>query len=233
MCSAFATLIIFIVLGLYAARLQHKSEGYHPASAFSRRPAAPLKPPESDSRPLLSHNRNISSDPEILVKPMNSLEIPMITITRNSVDTTRDSPQGEALLVSSSETTHSSAIQQQPQPQKPSAIEKLLGRNPTAKPTSLQETFRRIGGGIERVNIPGLFALRDTVFGDDSQLRRLVIILGILRSPLLITLGIFRALYSDFALGSISSNMVGVPSGDTSWLFWGYFAFKRLPMLSA
>ncbi|PQE28378.1 hypothetical protein CJF30_00008086 [Rutstroemia sp. NJR-2017a BBW] len=147
--------------------------------------------------------------------------------------TTSDSPQGEDSLVSSSENTSSSVIQQRQQPQQPSAIEKLLGRNPNAKLTRWQETFKKLGGGIERVNLPELSALRDTVFGDESQLRRLVIILGILRSPLLITVGIFGALYSDFALGSISSNMVGVPSGDTSWLFWGYFAFKRLPMLSA
>jgi hypothetical protein len=47
-----------------------------------------------------------------------------------------------------------------------------------------------------------------------------------------LVLGII-ALYSDWALGIMVSNLVGAPSGDNQALFWGYWIAKRLAMLSA
>ncbi|KAF8892898.1 hypothetical protein BD779DRAFT_1436605, partial [Infundibulicybe gibba] len=43
---------------------------------------------------------------------------------------------------------------------------------------------------------------------------------------------LLAAFYSDWALGMMTGNIVGLPSGDTSGLFWTYFLAKRLTMLS-
>ena len=40
------------------------------------------------------------------------------------------------------------------------------------------------------------------------------------------------ALYSDWTLGVMAGNLLGVPSGDIAVLFWSYFALKRFTMLS-
>ncbi|KAF8647317.1 hypothetical protein AX16_006779 [Volvariella volvacea WC 439] len=40
------------------------------------------------------------------------------------------------------------------------------------------------------------------------------------------------ALYSDWALGVMSGNLLGIPSGDATKLYWAYWAVERLPMLS-
>lgn len=38
------------------------------------------------------------------------------------------------------------------------------------------------------------------------------------------------ALYCDWILGDFAGSLVGVPSGDSSVLYWVYFAVKRLPL---
>ena len=44
--------------------------------------------------------------------------------------------------------------------------------------------------------------------------------------------GILAVFYSDWALGMMSGNISGLPSGDVAPLYWSYFVGKRLPMLS-
>ena len=39
-------------------------------------------------------------------------------------------------------------------------------------------------------------------------------------------------IYSDWALGMMTGNISGLPSGDVAPLYWSYFVGKRLPMLS-
>ena len=43
---------------------------------------------------------------------------------------------------------------------------------------------------------------------------------------------ILAALYGDLALGFLSKNLVGLPSGDNAALFWSYFVAKRFSMFS-
>lgn len=43
---------------------------------------------------------------------------------------------------------------------------------------------------------------------------------------------VLSALYSDWCLGIMLDNLVGVPSGDKSIFYWTYFVAKRLTMLS-
>jgi hypothetical protein len=43
---------------------------------------------------------------------------------------------------------------------------------------------------------------------------------------------ILAALYSDWVLGAIAGNLVGLPSGDVAPLYWGYILAKRLPFFS-
>jgi hypothetical protein len=43
---------------------------------------------------------------------------------------------------------------------------------------------------------------------------------------------VLAALYSDWILGAIAGNLVGLPSGDVKLLYWGYIVAKRLPFLS-
>ncbi|KAE8447825.1 hypothetical protein EG329_010054 [Mollisiaceae sp. DMI_Dod_QoI] len=43
---------------------------------------------------------------------------------------------------------------------------------------------------------------------------------------------VLAALYSDWVLGAIAGNLVGLPSGDVAPLYWGYILAKRLPFLS-
>jgi hypothetical protein len=38
--------------------------------------------------------------------------------------------------------------------------------------------------------------------------------------------------YSDWVLGMMTTNLVGLPSSDSSVFYWTYFISKRLPMLS-
>jgi hypothetical protein len=40
------------------------------------------------------------------------------------------------------------------------------------------------------------------------------------------------AIYSDWILGAIAENLVGMPSSDNMVLYWSYFIVKRLPLLS-
>jgi hypothetical protein len=40
------------------------------------------------------------------------------------------------------------------------------------------------------------------------------------------------ALYGDWALGAMVGNLLGTPSGDSSWLYWSYYLLKRLTMFS-
>ena len=44
--------------------------------------------------------------------------------------------------------------------------------------------------------------------------------------------GILAVFYSDWALGMMTGNISGLPSGDVALLYWSYFVGKRLPMLS-
>jgi len=41
------------------------------------------------------------------------------------------------------------------------------------------------------------------------------------------------ALYGDWALGAMVDNLLGMPSGDSSCLYWSYFILKRLTMFSS
>ncbi|KAF9011847.1 hypothetical protein BDQ17DRAFT_792344 [Cyathus striatus] len=43
---------------------------------------------------------------------------------------------------------------------------------------------------------------------------------------------VLAAFYSDWALGMMTDNLIGLPSGDNSALFWSYFVAKRLTMFS-
>ncbi|KAF2101674.1 hypothetical protein NA57DRAFT_73115 [Rhizodiscina lignyota] len=46
-------------------------------------------------------------------------------------------------------------------------------------------------------------------------------------------MGMLAAFYSDWALGAIAKDdWAGAPSDDNKWLYWSYFAAKRLPLLS-
>jgi hypothetical protein len=49
---------------------------------------------------------------------------------------------------------------------------------------------------------------------------------------LIILFGAMGAFYSDWILGAIAGKWSGMPSGDNEWLYWSYFAAKRLPMFS-
>jgi hypothetical protein len=44
--------------------------------------------------------------------------------------------------------------------------------------------------------------------------------------------GFLGVLYSDWILGSIAEDLVGLPSSDNAILYWTYFVAKRLPLLS-
>ncbi|KAF2181318.1 hypothetical protein K469DRAFT_261765 [Zopfia rhizophila CBS 207.26] len=57
--------------------------------------------------------------------------------------------------------------------------------------------------------------------------------IGLLPVVLVLGVGILAAFYSDWILGAIASNnWTGAPSGNNTWLYWAYFAAKRLPLLS-
>lgn len=43
---------------------------------------------------------------------------------------------------------------------------------------------------------------------------------------------ILAAFYSDFALGMITKNLMGLPSKDNAAFYWTYFVSKRLTMFS-
>jgi hypothetical protein len=58
-------------------------------------------------------------------------------------------------------------------------------------------------------------------------------IMNFVQNALALT-SIFAALYSDWVLGVITGNLVGAPSGDVRviyWIYWIYFAAKRLPLM--
>ncbi|TGZ78498.1 hypothetical protein EX30DRAFT_334424 [Ascodesmis nigricans] len=44
--------------------------------------------------------------------------------------------------------------------------------------------------------------------------------------------GLLGAFYSDWVLAALAGNITGVPSRDHSWLYYGFFLSKRLPMFS-
>lgn len=44
--------------------------------------------------------------------------------------------------------------------------------------------------------------------------------------------GFFSALYGDLVLGIIADNVLGVPTGDVTPLYWIWFVAKRFPLLS-
>ena len=44
--------------------------------------------------------------------------------------------------------------------------------------------------------------------------------------------GILAVFYSDWALGVMTGNISGLPSGDVAPLYWSYFVGKRLPILN-
>lgn len=46
------------------------------------------------------------------------------------------------------------------------------------------------------------------------------------------TFSILAVFYSDWALGMMTDNITGLPSGDTAALYWTYWISKRLPMFS-
>ncbi|TFK31959.1 hypothetical protein BDQ12DRAFT_639416 [Crucibulum laeve] len=43
---------------------------------------------------------------------------------------------------------------------------------------------------------------------------------------------VLAAFYGDWTLGMMTNNLVGLPSGDNSGLYWSYFVAKRLTMFS-
>jgi hypothetical protein len=43
---------------------------------------------------------------------------------------------------------------------------------------------------------------------------------------------LFGAFYCDWILAAIAENWAGLPSSDIAFLYWIYFAAKRMPMLS-
>jgi hypothetical protein len=47
------------------------------------------------------------------------------------------------------------------------------------------------------------------------------------------TFAMLAALYGDWALGAMTDNLLGTPSGDSSGLYWSYFILKRFTMFSA
>jgi hypothetical protein len=38
------------------------------------------------------------------------------------------------------------------------------------------------------------------------------------------------AFYSDWILGAFAGSLVGIPGGDNMFVYWTYFAAKRLPL---
>ncbi|KAL9110458.1 MAG: hypothetical protein Q9227_005002 [Pyrenula ochraceoflavens] len=59
--------------------------------------------------------------------------------------------------------------------------------------------------------------------------------IGTLTAAVTVT-GILTALWSDWILAAIEvkegGSWAGLPSSDIAWLYWGYFAAKRLPFFS-
>jgi len=47
-----------------------------------------------------------------------------------------------------------------------------------------------------------------------------------------VTFTILSVFYSDWVLGMMTTNLVGLPTGDSSVFYWTYFISKRLPMFS-
>jgi hypothetical protein len=84
-----------------------------------------------------------------------------------------------------------------------------------------------VGAGVLAVIAGVLYRLRNA--GDRSTARRLVFgglvwVVG--------TFSILAVFYSDWALGMLTDNIPGLPSGDASALYWTYWISKRLPMFS-
>ncbi|EAU84073.2 hypothetical protein CC1G_06935 [Coprinopsis cinerea okayama7 len=53
---------------------------------------------------------------------------------------------------------------------------------------------------------------------------------GLIISVMIYT--VLAAFYGDWALGLMTDNLIGLPSGDYRALYWLYFTAKRLPMFS-
>src|SRR5262245_15476049 len=49
---------------------------------------------------------------------------------------------------------------------------------------------------------------------------------------LFISFTVLSALYGDWALGAMTNNLLGKPSGDSAGFYWSYFVLKRLTMFS-
>jgi hypothetical protein len=68
-----------------------------------------------------------------------------------------------------------------------------------------------------------------------SLLKGLEILLAIPLAGLFaptIVLAVLGVFYSDWILAAVAGNMAGLPSSDVEVLYWLYFAFKRVPLLS-
>jgi len=56
--------------------------------------------------------------------------------------------------------------------------------------------------------------------------------LGTAAGVFFIVFSTLAALYGDWALGAMTDNLLGTPSGDSSGLYWAYWVLKRLTMFS-
>ncbi|KAF6751715.1 hypothetical protein DFP72DRAFT_1034123 [Ephemerocybe angulata] len=84
-----------------------------------------------------------------------------------------------------------------------------------------------VGAGILVVAAGLLYQLRNAQ--DHATARR--IMLGGL-TWVVSAFSILAVFYSDWALGMMTDNITGLPSGDASALYWTYWVSKRLPMFS-
>ncbi|TEB26885.1 hypothetical protein FA13DRAFT_1737095 [Coprinellus micaceus] len=88
---------------------------------------------------------------------------------------------------------------------------------------------RRRHAGVLKLTAGFYVVVGQANAGDRSTARRLVFgglvwVVG--------TFSILAVFYSDWALGMLTDNIPGLPSGDASALYWTYWISKRLPMFS-
>lgn len=84
-----------------------------------------------------------------------------------------------------------------------------------------------VGAGILVVVAGMLYRLRSA---DDAATARRLVFGGLIW--VVGTFSVLAVFYSDWALGIMTDNIGGLPSGDAAALYWTYWISKRLPMFS-
>ncbi|KAJ3535627.1 hypothetical protein NMY22_g6403 [Coprinellus aureogranulatus] len=84
-----------------------------------------------------------------------------------------------------------------------------------------------VGAGVLVVAAGVLYRLRNA---EDGPTARRLVFGGLIW--MVGTFSVLAVFYSDWALGMMTDNIPGLPSGDASALYWTYWISKRLPMFS-